>query len=36
MHEPRWVRFVPSTATLFWMAVSAFLALMLARAEGWL
>lgn len=36
MHEPRWVRFVPSTATLFWMAVSACLALLLARAEGWL
>ena len=36
MHEPRWARFIPSTATAFWMAVAATLALLLARAEGWL
>lgn len=29
-------RLTPSTAAWFWMAVSAWLAFLLARAEGWL
>lgn len=39
MIEPRpslLVRLLPSTATAFWMAVSAALGFLLARAEGWL
>ena len=29
-------RLLPSTATVFWMAVSVWLGFLLARAEGWL
>lgn len=34
--RPLLTRLLPSTATAFWMAVSAWLGFLLVRAEGWL